>query len=251
MNEHLQEEQLILHYYGESENAIAVDGHLAGCDQCRAEYRSLMRTLNSIDEPVPVRGADYGAEVWKKIAPQVGVRGWWRDWFAPKRWVPIGAVAALVMAAFLSGRYYQQTQGPVQTAAGQVRERVLLVAVGDHLERSKMVLVELMNAQPGEELNIAAEKTIAENLVESNRLFRQTANATGESAVAGVLDDLERVLLEIAHGPEQLSGDQLNEIRHRIESQGLLFKVRVVESQVRARETDKPESATGLPSTKL
>jgi hypothetical protein len=76
--------------------------------------------------------------------------------------------------------------------------------------------------------------------VEANRIYRQTAAATGEPAVAGFLDDLERVLLDIAHSPDEVSGQQLEALRHSIEAQGLLFKVRVVGTQLRERSEQPP-----------
>jgi predicted anti-sigma-YlaC factor YlaD len=51
---HLSEEQLILHYYGEEEDALSAERHLGECDDCRALYGSLQRTLNVVDSlPVP------------------------------------------------------------------------------------------------------------------------------------------------------------------------------------------------------
>jgi len=85
------------------------------------------------------------------------------------------------------------------------------------------------------EYRAAAEEMAAE-LVDDNRLYRQTARNTGNAAVANVLDDLERVLIEIAHSPTEVSSGQLDDLRQQIESRGLLFKVRVLGSQVREQE---------------
>jgi hypothetical protein len=56
------------------------------------------------------------------------------------------------------------------------------------------------------------------------------------------------VLLEVAHGPSRLSADELDGVRRRIEEGGLLFRVRVLGSQVREREkeTGTGEGAGGL-----
>jgi len=113
--------------------------------------------------------------------------------------------------------------------------------VGDHLDHAQMVLAELVNAAATETLtkggvDISFEQQRAQDLVEANRLYRQTAARTGDSTLANVLDELERVLVEIAHSPAQLSSAQLNEIQQRIEARGILFKVRVIGSQVRERE---------------
>ena len=65
---------------------------------------------------------------------------------------------------------------------------------------------------------------------------RLAAEAKRDTAVANVLDGLERVLLEIAHSPTEVSSSQLDDLRQQIESRGLLFKVRVMGSQAREQE---------------
>ena len=232
--EHLAEEQLILHYYGEPEAAGAAE-HLAACEICREEYQRLQIVLNSVDSvPVPARNGDYSAQVWARIAPRVGRRKWW---ISAQRWVAAGAMAAMLAVAFYAGRYTSEPPPPPDKLASEaVRERILMVAVGDHLERSQMVLVELMNADTKSAVDISAEREMAESLLQENRLYRQTAQVSGKNRMAAVLEDLERVLMEIAHSPERATGEQVDQIRNRIESQGLLFRVRVVESGLRQKE---------------
>lgn len=154
------------------------------------------------------------------------------------------ATAALVVMAFLTGRFVNQRdqQNALQRVnvvaranadASAVRERVLLIAVGDHLERSQMVLVELAHAETRDGLDISVERQLADDLVASNRLYRQTAQQMGRANVAGVLDELERVLVEVARGPSTVSMEQLENIQQRIEAQGILFKVKVIGSEIR------------------
>ena len=131
-----------------------------------------------------------------------------------------------------AGRSYGSPHGRLETTA-TVRERVLLIAVGDHLERSQMVLVELAHAETRGELDISAERQLADDLVASNRLYRQTAQQMGQANVAGLLDELERVLVEVARGPSTVSMQQLADIQQRIESQGILFKMKVIGSDIR------------------
>ena len=173
-------------------------------------------------------------------------------------------MAALVLVSFFAGRLSHNVPGPVVTVAGnnnatapatpantspanaansKFRERILLVAVGDHLERSQMVLAELTNAPNGQgKLDISDERQTAADLLEDNRLYRQTARSTGDTAVASVLDDLERVLIEIAHSPSEVSNGELTDLQHQIDNRGLLFKVRVLGTKVREQES-KPAAA--------
>ena len=87
-------------------------------------------------------------------------------------------------------------------------------------------------------VDIAPEQMRAEQLVAANRLYRQTATSTGDAAIAALLDDLERVLVDIAASPATMSQEDLDAVRRRIDSKELLFKVRVTASQVRARQRE-------------
>jgi len=162
--------------------------------------------------------------------------------FAPQRLAVAGTLAALVIAAFYLGRI-SGPGTPVETVnvnQNQVRERVLVVAVGEHLGKSEMVLVELSNTQPasGQKLiNIAAAQRRAENLVEENRLYRQTALEGGDKAMVSTLDELERVLLDVANSPDAVTPAQFESIQKRIAEHGILLKVRVVRQELRTAET--------------
>ena len=92
-----------------------------------------------------------------------------------------------------------------------------------------------MNAPAGED--ISAEQRWAEDLIATNRLYRQDATDAGEHSVALVLAELERSLLEIVHTPSRATAARLDEIRRRIDAASLLFKVRVLGNELRQRES--------------
>jgi hypothetical protein len=248
---HLSEEQLILFYYGESDDDSPTDTldserHLEECGECRAHYASLQRVLNVVDGlPVPERSAEYGAQVWQRIEHRLGARR--RSlWMLPSAWrwaAASMAFAGLMVAAFVAGRLYPR-HTPAQMAAAdtQTGERVLLVAVGDYLERSQMVLIELTNANPKGSMDISNEQARAGDLVTETRLYRQTAERTGDTSITGVLDELERVLVDITHAPSKISPDQLDELRQRLEAEGILFKIRVLGSNVRNQEVPNTQA---------
>jgi len=260
---HLTEEELILHYYGEDEDGWAGEGegpagealaarqHLEGCESCRALYASLQRVLNVVDAmPVPEHGPEYERELWNRIRPHIRGRrrAAWFSWPAPWRWAAAAtACAGLMVLAFLAGRAYPLRPGAVAVASQndpQTGERVLLVAVGDYLERSQMVLIELSNASPRHPMDISSEQERAADLVSESRLYRQTAEHTGDTAVAGMLDELDRVLLEITHAPPELTAAEVEALRQRLQAEGILFKVRVMGTKVRHQE----DPAAGAPA---
>ena len=243
---HLDDDDLVLAHYGEGDPQSRV--HLEACSACQGRLLALGQLLGTVQAPeTPERPTDYGATVWARIEPRLEARPAaplvFRIFGArPLRKVAgFSALAASLVLAFLLGR---QFPGPApQALTPAVRERILLVAIGDHLERSQMVLVEIANAPSDGPLDVSTERASASDLVAANRLYRQTAARSGEPALAAVLEELERVLVEVAAGPEQLSKGDLGELQRRIESRGLLFKIRVVGSQVREREKAKPASS--------
>lgn len=256
---HLSEEQLVAFRFQDVEAAEAavIEEHLGACESCRACLQSIELTLSAVAQvPVPERSEGYGVEVWARLQPRLErpARRWWLDvqqWLVPRRLALAGGLAVLVLAAFVAGRYWPQPAPPgtassqpsaAQPAEGgaqgpQVRRQVLLVAVGDHLERSQMALVELVNATNGPRVDISSEQARARDLVVENRLYRQTAEETGDAGVVTVLDDLERVLVEVANSPSEMPRADFEKVRQRIEAQGIIFKIRVLGERVRDRET--------------
>lgn len=250
---HVSDDDLILHFYREGAEGGrgAIEAHLNACGDCRAVYERLNLILSAVEaDPVPERGATYGADVWQRLRPRLAEPP--RRWFSldVPRWALAGAAAAVLVVAFIAGRYWPAGPVPVPQSAGpsSVRERVLLVAVGDHLERSQMVLVEIMNLPAEQGIDISSEQQSARELVASNRLYRQTAAKSGEAGVESVLDELEPILLEIVHGPSRLSSAEVDAIRQRIEAKGILFKVRVIGSRIRTRQKTVERSSTRVVS---
>ncbi len=238
---HAGDEDLILLAYGEDSPAAR---HVNGCPRCRLRVARMTEFLASLEEtPVPERGEEYGREVWRRLAPRLSQEPVPRPLFGVQRaFLRVAAIAALVAAAFLVGRTWPRRAEPLSAS---VRERILLSAVGDHLERSQAVLLDFVNADPAATIPDGARRRAGE-LAADNRLIRQTASTAGDAAVASVLDDLERVLLELAHGAA--TADTRAALRRRIDSEEVLFKVRVLDARVRAREQAPASTGTSVTS---
>jgi HPt (histidine-containing phosphotransfer) domain-containing protein len=108
-------------------------------------------------------------------------------------------------------------------------------------------LTELAHRNGGGAADISLEQATAGDLLAANRLYRQTAIRNGDAAVAAVLEDLERVLVEVASSPSPASHDDLARWREQIDAKGLLFKVTVMGARVRERQQDP---AAPRPGTK-
>jgi hypothetical protein len=255
---HLSQEDIVAAYYGETGS----DEHLRACAECQAELARLSVILDRVVAPeVPEPPADYEARVWDRLR--------WRMRTDAKKhrrndWMKWTAVAAVTVLAFITGLIWKrqvappvpgdaitattasvQPANPVQPAAvapsEATKDRILLVVVSDHFDRSERILVELTNLTPdSDNVDIGAERAAAEELLASNRLYRRTALDRGEENVATLLDELEPVLMQIAHSPDDMSAAELRRIQKRVEAKGLVFKMRVVRNDVLTTTAPKP-----------
>jgi hypothetical protein len=247
---HLSEETLVLAHYRDlptSEQAAA-EAHLQACDQCREADARLVETLGLVDAAPPSEPPEgFERVMWARVQAKLPERRpvGWASGFAP-RWAFAAGAVVLVAAAFLAGRWSgvpvttPATAPTTETAAfatdDGLQERVLLVAAGDHFDRTQMVLAELVNADPSQPGILDAERARAADLVSTNRVIRQSAAAAGDDVMEGLLEDLERVLIEVANGGGEDTAAELELLKTRIESRGILFRLRVVTSDVRQRE---------------
>lgn len=258
--QHLNEETLVAHHYRDAEDGAAVAQHLRDCAECAARYEELRRILSLVDDAsVPEPAENYGEEVWRRLRWKLGSEKKRR-----KTWQPFAVAAAALLAVFFLGQWWsarnhvpavqqqaQQTATATATVAGNHVEpvdpnaggRILLVVVTDHLESSERMLVEVANADPDKGLRNPAGR--AEELVASNRIYRQTAAQRGDARIANVLSDLEPILVELSNAGTTLSGEELQKLQERIDAKGLLFKVRVTS----ARDEAPARTPTYHPNT--
>ena len=255
MSTHLSEDELILHYYGETDapDEARIESHLATCVDCQFANQQLRRVMTLVDSAAPVE-APLGFErtAWARLEPTLEQPK--RGWFWIPQFALAGGVAALVMVAFLAGRFTGVEPAGVTTSspvAEVAPESVLRAEVGDHLDRTQMMLIELANASTDHADVLAGEQDRAVDLVAANRLIRQSAEQSGDVVIADVLEDLERVLLEIANSPADASSNDLTDLQSRITDQDLLFRVRVIASEMRRRTLNDREAGDRLPQKKM
>lgn len=248
---HVTDEDMVMHYYGDASGRRQADQHLAECEECRRRFDELSTALEAVSAgDVPERGEGYGEEVWARIRPRLEesrAEGWIQRLPRIFNWpgfAAAGAVAALVVAAFLAGRSSAPHRAgtPAAALSEASAERAMLAALGNHFERSYVVLAEVAHRDDGEPLDLARERDAASDLAADNRLYRLAAVRNGDAAVAAVLEDLEGVLVEIASSPSPAPREDLERWRGQIEARELLFKINVMGARLRDRQSG---AATG------
>jgi hypothetical protein len=239
---HPSDDRLILYYYGEGRRRRGLERHLSACAACRARCADLAGALSMVPSLAqPDRNERYGLEVWQRVRPCLpdahALRWPWAAW----RPVIAGAAmtALVAVAGFLAGRYVSGPMGArpaVRDVAFDADARARTAAIVEHLQQSERVLLDLINGSD-EPADVDRDRQRAATLVESSRLYRDAALRAGELGVADVLDDLERGLLDVVHGPRTPTPTGLLAVRAQLHAAALLFKVRVLVDELQERDS--------------
>jgi hypothetical protein len=255
---HMSDEDLLLDYYGEvtPEQRAEMRAHIEMCADCQALDRELRAVLTLVDsEPLAEAPPGFEREMWARLEPHIAGAAFRQPaavrvkpdttWsFELPRWALAASVAALAVGSFALGRVWDTPTTSAPTTAADMRElseRMLRSEVEEQLERSQRVLVELANAGDSMPTLLASDRERAADLVAAGRLYRRSAEEIGDGDTRDLLEDVERVLVEIANGPEVESSNELSDMRARIADQDLIFRLRVMTAAMQARERrDRP-----------
>jgi hypothetical protein len=239
---HLTDDQLVLLYYREPLEEPGLDGHPAACAECMGRLQVLTRVLEAVaEDDVPEPAGDFETRMTAQVlvAAKKDERGRILQFPGPlskaARFLAAGAaLAACLILAFSVGRRLGHVEEQTLSAS-QRQERVLLTALGEHLGRSRVTLVELKNREVTDE-DLKNLRAAADNLVTASRLFRVAAERAGEGQIAGVMEETERLLIRFAAAPDAEARGELDSLRKRVDSRDLLFRLQVMEAQVQKRE---------------
>jgi hypothetical protein len=245
-----------LYFYGELTGAqrAAVEQHLAGCAECRSalEELSLIRTALAAQPDVssPPNGDWSGfmtrlqQAVDGDTAQQAGEAP--RATAADSRRRVVAALATAALIALVTITVLLATRGRTQSSDGApaavaeapalppplplpASDDVLAQVSDQHFERSKLVVLGLATKDPADSASADwhYERSLAASLLDDTRLYRQAAEGRGMKSLAGVLKDLEIVLLQTSMS-EEPDAESLAQLQRLIRRRDLIGKMEIV-----------------------
>jgi len=240
---HLTEEEMMRHFYSEDLSRAEAEMHLQACKQCAGAYEEFSQPLRRVHAPsVPLRDSAYGAQVWQSIQGSLEP---YRP--MPKRsifrWPQFAYAAACLLflaGAFWAGRFWEQAHSKPLIGSGeqQTKERVVLFVLDNHFDRSERLLVRLNHAGgEGDYVDFPLQAE-AQQLLSDNQLYRQSAARANDPLLDAALDHLERVLLEVANSGNELSSRDIASIQKEMNTQGLLFQIRVLRARISEQKSN-------------
>lgn len=237
---HLREEELIEHFNRLGKGA---EKHLAQCAECAEAYAALRSDLEAMEFAAPPeRDSAYGERVWASIStalPRLEARK--RSWLGIGFKQSLGYACAgvlLLASTFYAGRMWEHqrprvtaVQKPPQSQAAPPQERVVVVVLSDHLDRSERLLIELKHADADSAEMLSPLRDQARKLLAANQLCRRQARKQDDPALEAALDRLDQLFNELANQPGGLNAAAITRLQDQLNSDSLLFEVRVLRSR--------------------
>lgn len=209
----------VLYFYGELDEGsrTGFERHLSTCAECAAALADLQHLRAALAERGrPTRSRANWNAFMRRLDEALGTRDEPPSRFVLRRpgargarddrsfrasapWLAVAA--ALLLGVILGLVWQQRALGPRQTqASGTPAAEALALdaAAARHFERAKIVVLglALKDSARATATDWEYERELAASLLPETRLFRLSAEDRGDTRLAGLLGDLEAVLLQ-------------------------------------------------------
>jgi len=261
-------DDLILFYYGELDHSQnkSIRQALADSASLQLEYAELCDFLdNKTTLEVPPPSDNFNQQIMTSIYQQVNVQPYGNiktqsklsqliEWLTGNQWHRLATASMAVMlvtvGVFFLGRWSSLPEQSLVIAdnssetidsqasfSAEQSQRVLFSNVSSHLEMSGRLLTMVSNGNGELAEQIESRKNIIEELVALNRLYRRVAQQSGDKQLAGVLQQMESILIELNHiesDPEKNDGQpaEFNTLRDRLEESDLIYQMKVTNKKL-------------------
>ncbi len=262
--------------YGEleSKDRTLFENHLASCPVCAAEFKGMIETLETMDQRVRREPEeDFWKGYWDRLnrrmekedaaaetASRLEEKRLGHIFGLPPRWV-VQAAAALVLVVlgvFIGRTIFPPHQAPVdvaqQTATAEPAESDPVLRARDYIDRSKPVLLALVNYDSSSEdsyaLDLPLQKRISQELVTQAGTLKSDLKEPGQRRLRDLVTELETVLLQIANLEAENDLEAVEFVKQGVENGGLLLKINLSEMSGEFSGTGRSPAPVKSPSQK-
>ena len=256
------------YFYGglDADRKKFFDDHLSACPKCRAKFQEMESVLQFTGKRVRPEPPQ---EVWdsfenklaKKIEREESLE---RKQKLPKekpflfvpKWAYQGAaaVAILVLGVFIGKALFSPSSRGVQQLAQQLEpssetqpEISLVHRSQNYIERSKLILLALVNFDPSVEdpyaLNLPYQRQISRELVQEASSLKQELAESDQERLENLINSLELILLQIANLESQNDLEAIRLVRDGIDRRGILMEINLTDLRLAMKPTkQKPKT---------
>lgn len=229
--------------------------HIDACPACAAEFKALTETLKTMDERVrPEPGEEFWDGYWDRLAGRLREEGadrkfprsWAKRlggaWNLAPRWAfqAVAALALIVAGIFIGRTILSPRRAPAEAAREEIQAPPAqpgpddpVLRARNYVDRSKLVLMALVNYDPGSEdpygLDLPFQKQVSQELVSQAGALKSNLKDPSQRRLRELVADLETILLQIANLESKNDLGAVELVKQGVENRGILLKINLSE----------------------
>lgn len=268
------------HFYGEldTKKKKFFDNHISVCEKCRSRFTEMDLVLQFTGQRVrPEPPEEFWDSFEKKLERRIEIeessetehatareRRQKRFPVAP-RWAyqATAAVALIIIGVFIGKALFSPSIPGVQHASRQAGlsvqpqpEMTLVHRSQNYIERSKLILLALVNFDPSVEdpyaLDLPYQKQVSKELVKKASSLKRELAESDQERLENLIASLEIILLQIANLESENDLEAIELVRDGIDRRGILMEINLTDlrlSMDREKGTVSSEQPRHKPKT--
>ncbi len=222
--------------------------HLKICDKCKSEFEEIGSTLQFMSkrvrpEPEKKFWDSYEERLIQRIdkeeAVQVEHEPWWKKLSQPLTLAPrwsyqaAAALVLIVVGVFIGRMLFLPSSPEIQQASQQLAGTELVHRTQNYIERSKLILLAMVNFDPATEdpyaLDLPYKQQVSRELVQEAGLLRKDLTESKQRRLENLIANLEMILLQIANLESENDLESIELIKEGADSQGILMEINLTD----------------------
>ena len=222
--------------------------HLKVCGKCKSTFEEMKSTLQFMSkrvrpEPEKKFWDSYEERLTQRIEKeeslQVEHKTWWKKLSQPltlaPRWAyqAAAALVLIVVGVFIGRVLFLPSTPEIQHASQQRTGAELVHRTQSYIERSKLILLAMVNFDPETEdpyaLDLPYQQQISRELVQKTSLLRKDLSESKQRRLENLIANLEMILLQIANLESENDLEAIELIKEGADSQGILMEINLTD----------------------
>lgn len=268
------------YFYGELDSTRKnfYDNHISTCEKCQSRFAEMKAVLQYTGQRIRSEPPEEFWNLFEKNLAQrieteessekdlvfIGEKPRRIFSIAPKwAYQAAAAVALIIIGVFIGRALFLPPVPGVQHASRQPDfatqqhpEAMLVNRSQDYIERSKLILLALVNFDPSIEdpyaLDLPYQKQVSKELVQEASFLKKELAESDQERLENLIASLERILLQIANLESENDLDAIELIRDGINRRDILMEINLSDlrySMDREKEFEPPKQPRQKPKT--
>ncbi len=212
--------------------------HLSGCTSCTTEYAELEKSLSLMNQRVrPEPDEGFEERLWQNVRSGIETQDRRLGVATVSEKIieifknrnlrySLALAASMLIIGIFIGKYMDRETSNDQIVKTVVHsENSAFVRAGKYVDRSKVLLLGILNHDPMDRMGLESQKRISQNMVREAAILKNELKDSQDRVLAHLIGELEVILLQIASLEADYDLESVELIQSGIEHKGLLFKI--------------------------